>query len=431
MNSRLSSKDTEKKKEIIKRLIEREPNLSQHIKQIVDDYSPFEIEMINDNSLNTIIDEAKAFYDDNNTENDKDRWLRVVNTTIGDSYVRYKPSSLREWFYKINTEDKAHYDYIWSNTTLNILRRIEEVTGQRIAVIMDQGEGKTALCHELQRYFQSKAVHIKLDGKNSIEKLLGPSYDVAEGHLFYNIIDERPPGIKYHSLPVKNVIIEFPDYSKHGRAHFSRDFGILERWLEGGDNLSWSKQFNLILVWQNELPFDDHFFMNKWERYYPESFNPSTLANHVIRLYPDQSLFTYDALIKTAYYAHGNLRSFKRYLRICLEESNNSILPITEDHVDEWISIDMRLTEWQRKLSYVFPIAKDSIEIAVDLLYQLGQKPMYQSTICEKYFDSNKPNTSKFLRSLEDRKIIKRVRHGNEKLVEVFNAYHGVDGFYR
>lgn len=411
---------------IKKKAIRKSPKYKEYYDDAFDLTDDIELMFLRDDAkVNHIISLAKIMYEKENKKTDRfSEWKKNHE----EKYTNIKPDNLHQWCLSDSTEFTPHSEYIWSDDTWNIYQRLQAGTGQIITVVMEQGLGKTAFCYEMVKCLAEDATYVKLNGRYPITQQLEYSilYNGTEFLRHFQYRGEHPI-----ILPIRTIIIEFPDYSKNSHTQVTRDFNRIEEMIKynKGFNLSRKLNYNILLVWQQELPLDFHFHIGKWYAKYIRHFTPETLVKHVMRLYPEQVIFTDDALQTCAFLAQGNLRSFKRYLSKCIERRPYGSNQITSDNVRQWITIEDIAIEWRRKLSTVFPKSEYKLELAVDILTSIRIKPIYQSEVCSVYFDNDKVQTSKFLGSLEEKRFIKRKRDGKEKIVYPC-VTEGVEGWY-
>jgi hypothetical protein len=223
---------------------------------------------------------------------------------------------------------------------------------------------------------------------------------------------------------VHTLQIDLPDYDTGNVAQMNRDLANLQTLWETMFNKTegiYGQTSNIIVFFQKEL-FHGHFLMKKFDVYEIQPIKPGSLTEYYKKRF-GLAPFTEEALQELAVLSRGIFRRFKRYIRICLENSYTISAPMTISckEVDKWISLDQIVKDMELELMSIFPREKELRYKTVLLLQFLREKgPTPQNIIAQEVFDGNETQTSRVLDRLESQiewRYITRERVGRDKIV--------------
>lgn len=374
-----------------------------------------------------------------------------------------------QWCVKHAAEQHPLYTdlYIESLPVKRLVRRLVSTQGNLIALIGNQGVGKTStlkyIRYKLSRQDQV-CILIKWAGLESIFQQLPPKY--VDKDYSTNLVEAAqqtnkrlsffPTRREYERLIGKNqtleiqlkmavsglaqqeatILIEFQDYDKRSRGQMVRDLKEFQVFWSLITEHDPDSCLNIVFAWQREL-WGGHFNFGKFDVVELKPFTPETLARHYEQIGFQSKNgfepFTYEALMLIAGLARGVPRWYKKYIRVCLDhlydnlETGNTVDAITEECVRQWITIELLSEDWHRELLEVFPKSMGLRRKAVQVFVHLQQHgSTTQAEIQQLMFgseSSDKMACSRLLAKVEEAGYIAREYDGREKMVRMVNQY--------
>jgi len=211
------------------------------------------------------------------------------------------------------------------------------------------------------------------------------------------------------------ILIDLPDYSKTDMRRVSSDLEAIY-WI--WDELArHPKPPNIVITFQKEM-FRGHYFLGKMNRI---DLKPKRekLIEAYKRRFPNQEVFTDDALLLLARMSRGVFRRFLRYVTLALDhqERSGSSLPITIDQIREAISPQILAEDMDQQLTEIFPRQPDLRTQAVKLLLYLEEHGRTNQTKITEELNIPNYTVSRLLGKLEDHHYIRREKEGVENTV--------------
>jgi len=240
----------------------------------------------------------------------------------------------------------------------------------------------------------------------------------------------RREAARYQTQNFGNILIDFPDYDKRSRGQMRKDLKDFGEWWEQICDVAneYAQEPNIVIFWQEEL-WGDHFTFGKWDIVRLRPFNPTKLREHYSEKFGSCDPFTPQALEYVAGLARGIFRWYKKYLRICLDkwydlqEKEGVVSPITNANVNNWITIQHLIDDWDRELTTIFPRSRFQRHKAVAIIRYLNEHgDTSQLKLQETFYgEDNKAKIacSRLLTGLEESGYISRTPHEHTKTVSL------------
>jgi len=370
-----------------------------------------------------------------------------------------KFSKLYQWAIRLSTE-QGEEKYGWTSETQQLAKRLQNTTGNLIAIIGLQGSGKTALKQALyvQLATMGKSVLcfkwgelnsdildldfcieeilarlITVYGEFKLSKKLGISAEQIkafqqgkmedfERKQFYPLIlkhatkQERKEIERLawlNAVQTKDtILIDFPDYSRTNQTQMVRDLDDFAHWWEtnvlSDSEGVYRQKANVVIFFQKEL-FSGHFLFGKFDVFELKPVNPKVMFDILKVNCGSIEPFLPETLEYIAKLSRGVIRRFKKYVKLCLESLQHGCNSITVELAKNLISLEQIEKDMELELMDVFPKQKELRKYSVILLQLLNErKAIPQNEIAETVFDGNKMKCSRVLEKLEAWNYIER-----------------------
>jgi DNA-binding transcriptional ArsR family regulator/energy-coupling factor transporter ATP-binding protein EcfA2 len=389
--------------------------------------------------------------------------------------MSYPHEDVYNWSTALSAEQKTVFgeEFLSSTEVKTIIRRLKISQNNMIAVIGNQGSGKTTVKANIFASFEDEDGNVPDNIQSfkwsSIEKMyeiiINPDVQAEyrssilnepkivkmrrgtqklEGYENFSQIEMRVNRARRQELMWEafmsrasgdqeaTFLIDFPDYDKKNRRKMLQDIDSFREWWDTivlrdnlyGDGMT----MNIVVFFQKEL-WGTHFYDGKFDVVELKPFTPTQLKDHYIQLFVKPTPFTEEALVYLAGLARGIIRWFKKYIRLCLDtlynymDEGKGFTPITIDHVKEWVTLAQISEDWERELMEILPKSRGSRVKAVKIIRLLYEKgDALQSDIRKQYFgDDEVAETacSRLLSKLEEAGYITRDPEGKEKIIKL------------
>jgi len=281
---------------------------------------------------------------------------------------------------------------------------------------------KKGIQRELQRLQLDIAI---LEAKWMESSDLGPELFVEPERILGSAVVRR---VRYESLIAlfrwaHTVLIDLPDYSKTDIRRVATDLediywiwdALVERKLDPSMGAP-----NIVISFQKEM-FRDHFFLGKMNRINLKPLKAEQMVQVVEKLFPNQRIFSKEALLLLAKMSRGVFRRFLRYITLAInhQEHVGASFPITVDQVREAVPVQVLAEDMDQQLAEIFPRQPDLRTEAVKLLLYLEEHgPTSQTKIAE-LLELHNYTVSRLLNKLEDHRYVRRERQGIENVISL------------
>ena len=260
-----------------------------------------------------------------------------------------------------------------------------------------------------------------------LEKPSDPGLDqfIEPERILGNTVVQR---VRYESLiqlylQAHTVLMDLPDYSKTDIRRAATDlkdiYWIWDVLAERKLDASLAAP-NIVISFQKEM-FRDHFFLGKMNRINLKPLKAEQMVPVVEKLFPNQQIFSKEALLLLAKMSRGIFRRFLRYITLAInhQEQVGASLPITVDQVREAVPVQVLAEDMDQQLAEIFPRQPDLRTEAVKLLLYLEEHgPISQAKITE-LLELHNYTVSRLLNKLEDHGYVKRERRGIENVISL------------
>lgn len=213
--------------------------------------------------------------------------------------------------------------------------------------------------------------------------------------------------------PSHTILIDLPDYSRQNINQLAKDLNdIGEFWenyiLYNPEGL-YEQRPNIVLFFQKEL-FKGHFLLGKMDTFEIKPLQPTQFLEIMSVQIGTIDPFTKKALLYLGSLSRGIFRRFKKYVRICLEQSiQHGCNSITVANTKQWISFEQLEKDMELELMTIFPKQKESRKASVKVLQLLREKgAILQADITKTVFENQKMKCSRILDKLEAWDYIER-----------------------
>jgi hypothetical protein len=380
--------------------------------------------------------------------------------------VQIPYQNMFQWASELTSElTVSSVDFYWTPKMKGLLRRLQTLENQFIAVIGLQGVGKTAFHYQLSRELSG-------DDPGSVYSFKWGNFDLltyAEDHLAFDIkkaleieysmaysgenlpymvtrfnaenqrfcIRELRKKLGKKAEPIikqtilanmaesKAVLIDLPDYSKNNQGQLHADLREIHQMWESLRLVEAEWKTNMVFFVQKEL-YKDHFFFGKPILFELEPLEPQQLVEFFNQKFKGYGPFKEAAILRIAVLSRGIWRRFKKYIDISLQNwygLENPNKPINIQDVDQWVGLDQLVRDMNLELQDLFPRAKEKQRAAVILLQYLQQhKVVKQSELTLHIFGSGKAAEmacSRLLDKLEAYGYVERNLEGRDKTVKL------------
>jgi hypothetical protein len=373
--------------------------------------------------------------------------------------------NIYQWSSELTSELTVNMnDFYWTPQMKTLLRRLQTLENQLVAVIGLQGIGKTAFKQQLAMELQQKDATIytvKWGNFNLIEyarqylarecvEMLELDYRslYPEQHLPYMVTGFSAENQDYkinllrramgkaaektiretilnNMAESKAILIDLPDYDKNNRGQMIRDLREIQTIWEAFRNVDAEWRTNLVFFAQKEL-YKDHFFYGKPHVFELEPFQPQHLLDFYKQKFQGSAPFNEESLKRVAELSRGIWRRFKKYINRCLEQWYNlqdANQIITIENVNQWIGLEQLVKDMALELQDLFPRAKEKQRNAVIMLRFLQEHgAVKQSELTNAVFGTGtaaEMACSRMLDKLEAHEYVSRHMEGREKTVSL------------
>lgn len=353
----------------------------------------------------------------------------------GEPITQYPHMKIYKWTQDLCAEQNTPYgeDFLWTTETKRLLRRLKITSNNMVAIIGNQGSGKTATRENIQIELQewgsttyslkwrdnagifedigdgdimstyqtnvSAAAGEKIKKKSQVAKMnydfdiqrINQIEDKMNNYYIFNrarkeLSNKELVKIQYNSIIEVAVggsltfLIDFPDYDKHNRSQMLKDITRFREWWDElisqdakfGDGLN----VNLVIFFQKEL-WGGHFAFGKFDVMELKPFKPAEMVKYYNDTFESLEPFTEEALTYLAGLSRGIMRWFKKYVRCCFEnlydaqDADASINTISLDNVKQWITVAQLGEDWDRELMELMPKSRGMRLKAVEVMRYL------------------------------------------------------------
>lgn len=389
-----------------------------------------------------------------------------ITTSKAKSKSQIPYQKMFQWASELTSELTVNrLDFYWTPQMKGLLRRLQTLENQFVAVIGLQGVGKTAfhdhLNMELSKDDPSSVYALKWGNfdlvkyaeqylAEEIQQVLEQEYKTMnpDKHIPYMVtgfssgnpcfcINElrKALGKKAESTikevilcnmaESKAVLIDLPDYSKNNQGQLYADLKEIQQMWENFRLVDAEWKTNLVFFVQKEL-YKDHFFFGKPILFELEPLQPQQLVEFFKQKFGNYGPFEETAFTRIAMLSRGIWRRFKKYIDISLQNwygLDNPNRPITVQDIDQWIGLDQLMRDMNLELQDLFPRAKEKQRAAVIMLRFLQEhKTAKQSEVTSEIFGSGSAAEmacSRLLDKLEAYGYVERKLEGRDKTVKL------------
>jgi hypothetical protein len=400
----------------------------------------------------------------------------------GEPITQYPYMNRYKWTQDLCAEQNVPYDkdFLWTTETKRLIRRLKLTGNNMVAVIGNQGSGKTATRENIQvelsdwgtntrslkwrsnagifedigdaeimlEYQDSVALAAgdKMQKKSQVAKM---NYDfdinrirdsdnkMAKYSIFKRAIKELTTKeigkLQYDAIVTTAVgggltfLIDFPDYDKHNRAQMLKDLTRFREWWD--EIISQDAKFgeginiNIVIFFQKEL-WGGHFAFGKFDVMELKPFKAAEMVNYYRDIFKGLEPFTEESLTYLAGLSRGIMRWFKKYIRVCFEnlydaqDADASIDTISIDNVKQWITVTQLAEDWDRELMEVMPKSRGMRVKAVEVMRYLYEcGGATQADITENIFGGERTAASRLISKLELYGYLHREKQGRENMI--------------